>query len=180
VADRVGVLKPSGEIEFINSEQQILEDTVFDRDGVNIIYSQTKDNAWSVYLFDVNSKESTFIRQGYKSTRVSKELYLFWREDGELFKAKTLTGEVIPLSVKANLFFSPIWGMAYSNLFWLDFVSNQLVLNKLNLESHKQEMVEIDFYFGIEFNISENGEHLIIDGFNDTASDLYIMDYIDK
>jgi DNA-binding winged helix-turn-helix (wHTH) protein len=180
VADRVGVLKPSGEIEFINSEQQILEDTVFDRDGVNIIYSQTKDNAWSVYLFDVNTKKSTFIRQGYKSTRVSKELYLFWREDGELFKAKTLTGKVIPLSVKANLFFSPIWGMAYSNLFWLDFVSNQLVLNKLNLESHKQEMVEIDFYFGIEFNISENGEHLIIDGFNDTASDLYIMDYIDK
>jgi DNA-binding winged helix-turn-helix (wHTH) protein len=180
VGDRVGVLKPSGEIEFINSEQQILDDAVFDRDGVNIIYSQTKDHSWSINLFDVKSNKSTFIRQGYKSTRVSNDLYIFWREDGELFKAQTLTGELVPLSVKVNLFFSPIWGVAYPNLYWLDFVSNQLVLNKLNLESHQQEVVEIGFYSGIDFNISENGEQLIIDGFNDTASDIYAIDYISK
>jgi DNA-binding winged helix-turn-helix (wHTH) protein len=180
VGDRIGVLKPSGEIEFINSEQQILDDAVFDRDGINIIYSQINDNSWSVHLLDIKSKQSTFIRQGYKSTRVSDELYVFWREDGALFKAKTLTGDLIPLPVNANLFFPPIWGLAYPNLYWLDFVSNQLALNKLNLKSLKQELVDIDFYFGIEFNISENGEQLIIDGFNDTTSGIYVIDLVNR
>jgi DNA-binding winged helix-turn-helix (wHTH) protein len=180
VGDRVGILKLNGEIDFINSEQQIIEDAVFDRDGMNIIYSQISDNVWSINIFDVKSKESTTIRQGYKSTRVSNELYVFWREDGALFKAKTLTGELIPLSVKVNLFFSPIWSIAYPNLYWLDFESSQYVLNKLNLESYKQEIVEIDFYFGIEFNISENGEQLIIDGLNNATSDVYTIDSISK
>jgi DNA-binding winged helix-turn-helix (wHTH) protein len=180
VGDRVGLLKPSGEIEFINSEQKIVEDAVFDRDGVNIIYSQIKNNEWSIHLLDVKSKQSTFIRQGYKSTRVSEELYLFWRVDGELFKSETLTGELIPLSVKGNLFFSPIWGMAYPNIYWMDFISSKLVLRKLNLESHKQEIVETDFYFGFEFNISKNGEQLIIDGLQDADSQIYVIDSVVK
>ncbi|MBB1269786.1 winged helix-turn-helix domain-containing protein [Shewanella sp. SR44-3] len=180
VGDRVGVLKPNGEIAFINSEQQILDDAVFDRDGVNIIYSQSNDNSWSINLFDVKSKKSKFIRQGYKGARVSDELYVFWREDGELFKAKNLTGELQPLSVKANLFFPPIWGVAYPDLYWLDFFLGQLVLYKFNLETNSKELVETDFINGLEFNINKNGEQLIIDGFSDATSEIYIIDSKEK
>lgn len=179
VGDRVGVLKSNGEINFINSEQQILDDAVFDRDGVNIIYSQINDNLWSVYLFDVNSKESRFIRQGYKSTRVSEELYLFWREDGELFKAKTLTGELTSLSVTTNLFLPPTWNVAYPYLYWVDYIASKLVLNKHNLEDCSNEQLEVYFFYNNQLSLNKKGNSLMLNGFSDISSNIYFIDKVD-
>jgi DNA-binding winged helix-turn-helix (wHTH) protein len=178
VGDRVGILKSDGSVDYINSEQQIVDDAVFDRDGINIIYSEIINNVWSISFYDRSSQNANLIREGVMSVRVSDEYYVFWSDSGQLFKAKTLAGELEILPAKGKHFFSPMWGMAYPNVVWLDYISSKIVLTKFNLITHKTTVLDTDNIQGLGFSLSHDGKTLVLDGVTDATSKLYYVENI--
>lgn len=178
VGDRVGILKVDGSVEYINSEQQIVDDAVFDRDGINIIYSEIINNTWSISRYDRGRQSAKLIREGMMSVRVSDEYYVFWSDNGQLFKARTLTGELEILPAKGKHFFSPIWGMAYPNVVWLDYISSKKVLTQLNLITYKTTVLETDIIQQLGFSLSHDGEKVVLEGISDVTSKLYLIENI--
>jgi DNA-binding winged helix-turn-helix (wHTH) protein len=178
VGDRVGILKSDGSVDYINSEQQIVDDAVFDRDGINIIYSEIINNVWSISFYDRSSESAKLIREGVMSVRVSDEYYVFWSDSGQLFKAKTLAGELEILPAKGKHFFSPIWGMSYPNVVWLDFTTSKRELTQFNLITHKTTVLDTDNIQGLGFSLSKDGKTLVLDGVTDATSKLYYVENI--
>jgi DNA-binding winged helix-turn-helix (wHTH) protein len=176
VGDRVGILKVDGSIDYINSEQQIVDDAVFDRDGINIIYSELINNTWSISLYDRRSQSANFIREGMMSVRVSDEYYVFWGEKGQLFKAPTLTGELQALPAKGKHFLSPMWSMAYPNVVWLDFATSQRELINFNLITHETTVLDNDTNHGLGFSLSHDGKKVVLDGITDATSKIYLIE----
>jgi DNA-binding winged helix-turn-helix (wHTH) protein len=178
VGDSVTILKSDGSVDYINSEQQIVDDAVFDRDGINIIYSEMINNVWFISLYDRNAQSAKLIREGLMSVRVSDEYYVFWSDKEELFKAQTLTGELETLPAKGKHFFSPIWGMAYPNVVWLDFATSQRVLTQFNLITHETTILNTDTSHGLGFSLSNDGKTLVLDGIVEAMSKLYLVENI--
>ncbi|WP_157599899.1 winged helix-turn-helix domain-containing protein [Shewanella denitrificans] len=176
VGDRVGILKIDGSIDYINSEQQIVDDAVFDRDGINILYSEIINNNWSISRYDRNTQSAKLIREGMMSVRVSDEYYLFWGDNGQLFKAPTLTGDLETLPVKGNHFFSPIWGMAYPNVVWLDYISSKKMITQFNLISEETTVLETDIIQQLGFSLSHDGKTVVLEGISDVTSKLYLVE----
>jgi DNA-binding winged helix-turn-helix (wHTH) protein len=176
VGDRVGILKVDGSIDYINSEQQIVDDAVFDRDGINILYSEIINNNWSISRYDRGSQSAKFIRDGMMSVRVSDEYYVFWGGDGQLFKAPTLTGELETLPATGNHFFSPIWGMAYPNVVWLDFDKSKIMLTQLNLITEETTIFDTATTQWLGFSLSHDGKKVVLDGVSDVTSKLYLVE----
>lgn len=179
IGDRVGVLTLDGSVDYINSEQQIVDDAVFDRDGINVIYSEIINNSWSIRLYERNTNTSKFIRQGFMSTRVSAEYYIFWSDKGTLFKARTLEGELEALPVKGTHFLSTIWGVAYPNVFWLELSLSQLKLTQFNLQTNNKTNLATDYIYGLGLSISSDGNKIVLDGLTDLTSILYVVEKSD-
>jgi DNA-binding winged helix-turn-helix (wHTH) protein len=176
VGDRAGVLNQNGKVSFINTEQQMLDDAVFDRDGVNIIYSMFSNNKWTINFLDIESMKSTLVREGFISIRVTNELYFFWSENNELFKSETLFSELTPLSVNGSFLQPPPWKVAYPNIYWIDFDTNKVVLNKFNVVECDKQVIDISLTRGFYFSVSDN--NILLESANDRSSSIYVIDNI--
>ncbi len=179
VGDRIGVLKPNGKVNFINTEQQMLDDAVFDRDGVNIIYSMFNNNKWTVNFLNVALMKSTLIMEGFISVRVTNEFYFFWSEDNELFKAENLTSVLTPLSVKGSFLQPPSWKAVYPNIYWIDFDTNKLVINKFNIVELDKQVIDINLTRGFYFSVNES-DNIFLERANDRVSVIYEIDGVEK
>ena len=174
VGERFALFHPRyKQLNYLNTEQETVEDAIFDTDNFHILLGLKVDGNWGIYRYNPETKSRVLFISGYRSIRIAENGFLVKNELGDLFSLSPNLNTPKKLKVRLATLFLQSWYVKENKLYWIDSY-NGWVFKTMNLLTHEINTVEIpQDYYGQFFSFDPISERFIFHKKEDFESNIW-------